>query len=108
MKPGQASPTLDWRSFEADYLELGVSGLRGQVIGSRNYWEKLKISLVIKTDEKEWKLDWFVDGLYAAGLGSNRPADDSYYLMEKDYQPQLETYADRLLSALHKSLTSGR
>src|SRR5262245_14586288 len=108
VKPGQPAPTLDWRSFEPDYLELGVSGLRGQVIGSRNYWEKLKLSLVIKTDEKEWKLDWFVDGLYAAGLGSNRPADDSYYLMEKDYLPQLEAYADRLLSAVHRSLTAGR
>jgi hypothetical protein len=104
----QPLPALDWEAFDPDHLELSVSGLRGHVVSSHTYWEKLKISLDIRAEATEWKLVWYIDGLLASGMGSNQPADDSYYLMEKDFRAPFEAYANRLVSGLQVAVNSGR
>lgn len=94
----------DWRPNEADYLEVTVSRMKGQVMSSPEYWEKLSLSIEVKPSENGWQLVCFFNGQYASGMGTRPPADGSYYLMEKDYRPQLDKYADKVLSSLQQHL----
>jgi hypothetical protein len=102
------SPQFAWRTFEPDFVSVSVSGLRGRIITDHGYWEKLQISFEIRSEAAAWVLVSYVDGEFASGLGGRQPAIDSYYLIESKFRPQLEAYADRLLTDLHRTLSGSR
>jgi hypothetical protein len=98
-------PKLVWQPQEDEFLGVSVSGLKGQIIDSKVYWEKLLLSIELKPGQNEVKLQCNFDGLYASGIGSNQPADDSYYLIsDKNFGSHLNAYADKVLSSLQQYL----
>jgi hypothetical protein len=97
---------VKWKELtEPDYLELTVDGIKHQVISSHEYWERLTLSIELKSQAPDWKLACYVDGWYASGLGSRRPADDNFKLIDaKNFGSDLNEYTDTLLGGLKRYL----
>jgi hypothetical protein len=105
-KTGRAGVnSVHWKLPEAHYLEMSVSGLRHHAIRSHDYWEKLKISVVIVPEGRNQDLMCYFDGWYATGLGARPPAEDSYHAMDdKSFGGELESYAEDLLRDMKRYL----
>ena len=80
-----------------------ISGLRGEVI-SGGYWETLIISCVFSSDTH--RIEFFLNttGRYATGVGSSRPAENSFKDMDQEYYEPLQHYSDGLATELQKQL----
>ncbi len=85
-------------------ISVEVSGLRGEVLKSEGYWEKLIIECIFAPDER--RMDFFINitGSYATGAGSLRPADDSFDDMDQKYKNPLQSFADKLTVELQNAL----
>jgi hypothetical protein len=96
---------LKWKELaEPDYLELTIDGIKHQVIPSPEYWERVTLSIELKSQTPDW-LARYIDGWYASGLGSRRPAADNFRLMDaKNFGSDLNEYTDMLLGGLKRFL----
>ena len=110
MKVSGAKAETAWKDLtDPDYLRLTVTGMKHQVIPSHNYWERLNLSIELKQETAGWKLACYADAWYAAGLGSSRPGEGSYHLIDgKDFGMDLETYSEHLLAGLQRYLQQDR
>jgi hypothetical protein len=85
---------------EADYLELLVRDLRGEITHGKD-WEKIQICISLYQDHSELHMRVFLDGFLAAGLRS--PAGNSgYQSMEPEHTGELTEYT-RLLTTVMKT-----
>jgi len=91
-----------------DHVGFVISGIKSQVLRSRNYWEMIDISLDVVQAPSGVKLLCHIDGYYAGGLGRRLPDEDAYEDMRKGFQDQLRIFADGLLSQLQKRIETGR
>ncbi len=103
----EAPSTTEVHHLEPDYLEVWVKGLRGQIEPSKKNWERLMLSIHVEPVDGTVKLTCLFDGMYAAGLGSNQPADDSYVLMAGTLSSALDAYAEKVLAKLREHFESG-
>jgi hypothetical protein len=102
------APQFSLKPLESDYVGLDVQGVRQAVIGSRDYWEYLQISIELRGSPSFQRIVCYLDGGYAAGLGTRVPDMNTYTDFAKGYQADLERFADQLLRGLQEYLASSR
>jgi hypothetical protein len=82
-------------------LHLRLQGLRGRVIGHRNYWESVSITTVLLPHADGLKLLMITEGGFAPGLGDRPPAASAYLPIDKQ---ALGDYAKGLITRLQLQL----
>jgi hypothetical protein len=103
MRPAKPLQLL---STEADFVEVIVRGLRGQVIRDGPDWEKLKCTFALTPGEKDRPsmLRVILDGQIASGLG-DYPQDSAFTRdMEPEFYKSLAEYTSGLADSLSKHL----
>jgi hypothetical protein len=97
---------------EEGFIDFVVEGVKSEIIESKNFWERIQITLFydeygLEQENIEYvalKMRCVIDGRYGTGLG--KPSSEGYiYDMEPDYAEQLQGYAVKLLMQLEKLLT---
>ena len=71
-----------------------IRNVKGYILKSHNYWEKLELSCYIRESEQGKLLQTETDGLYATGLGAY-PKDSQF---DKSFEPQ---YKQNLVEFSH-------
>ena len=90
--------------IEADYVGLQVAGVKRQVLPSDNYWEKITISVEIKSVPEGQKLVCYLSGKYASGLFGRLPNDNDYADIEES---KLRSFTGTILRRLQDSFAAG-
>jgi hypothetical protein len=101
-------PELVFKPKERASVRVVAYSMKGRVIRSHNYWEKLELSLELKPDGQKWEVACYYDGEYAAN--ASKPPDAGAYdaSMAKGFPTELNTYITGLLAELQKSLEKER
>lgn len=89
-------------AIEDQYVEVILSGLRGEVIEGTKYWERLQSSVLVADRGDYFELRLLLDGQFAAGL--NPPPITAFSDMEPVYSKSLQVYAGQLLASLKEYL----
>lgn len=92
---------------DRDHVGFIVSGIKSQVLTTKNYWEEIEISIDVVEAPSGLKLVCHIDGYYAGGVGSKLPDEEAYEDMRKGYQGQLQTFVDGFLSRLQNHIETG-
>jgi hypothetical protein len=87
-----------------DRLLVRVDHLRSEIIRQENFWEYLKLNLILIEDQKQTTLYLINDGYYAAGLGARLPPDTSFTAIEHDYFSDLTQYTEALATQIQDHL----
>ena len=85
-------------------VQVQLSGLRGEVIGHRNYWEQLQVSAMLFPAGAKWEIVMILEGSYASGIGGRQPGDSAFQRIEKGYPGVLGNYAKPLITRLQTHL----
>lgn len=106
---GNRKAHLDYPQFslepvESDYVGLKVAGVKRQVLPSDNYWEKITVSVEIKSVPDGQKLVCYLSGKYASGLGSRLPSEDNYAEIEES---KLRGFTGTILRKLQDYIAAG-
>ncbi|MDJ0740367.1 MAG: hypothetical protein QNJ91_11655 [Gammaproteobacteria bacterium] len=104
---GLPPPQLTLKPLERWYAGIEVQGTRKLVLTDKNYWERLQVSIELHAEGDEVRAVCYLDGMYAAGLGSRLPAEDGYADMDPAYRPELERFVDALLHDLQADFAAG-
>jgi hypothetical protein len=78
---------------------IEIDGLRGSVLNGYNYWERLKIHLVLA---EPGMAEAMVEGYYAPGMGTSPPVTSAYESMEKDYYQDLSRFTKLTFANLQR------
>jgi len=98
----------DVENRDHDHVGFIVSGVKSQVLTTKNYWEEIEISIDVVQAPSGLKLVCHIDGYYAGGIGSKLPDEDAYEDMRRNYSAQLRSFADYILLKLQKRIETGR
>jgi hypothetical protein len=97
-------PQFSLEPVEPDYVGLKVAGVKRQVLPSDNYWEKIAISVEIKSVPNGQKIVCYVSGKYASGLGNRLPSEDNYAEIEES---KLRGFTGTILRKLQDYISAG-
>lgn len=97
-------PQFSPEPIEADYVGLKVAGVKRQVLPSDNYWEKITISVEIKSVPEGQKLVCYLSGKYASGLFGRLPSDNDYADIEES---KLRSFTGTILRRLQDYFAAG-
>jgi len=95
-------PEFSYEPQEPDYLGMKVKGLKGQVLASDKYWEKLEISFELKPAPDGDKVVCYLSGEYASGILGRLPSDDDYAAID---EAKLRDFTGNLLYKLQDRLS---
>jgi hypothetical protein len=95
-------PEFSYEPQELDYLGLKVKGVKGQVLASDKYWEKLEISFELKPASDGQKVVCYLSGEYASGIFGRLPSDDDYAAID---EAKLRDFTGNLLRKLQDHLS---
>jgi hypothetical protein len=101
---GLPAPRLSLSPLEPNYSGIDVEGVRQLVITDKRYWERLQVSIELHQEAGQIRAVCYLDGKYAAGLGTRLPTDDAYADMDPSYRTQLERFVASLLQKLQADL----
>ena len=90
------------------WTRLVLTGMRGQIVEQRRWWESLTLTLVLIPTAGDPELMLIADGRYAPGLGDRPPAGADYLPLGADYADALQGYVQRLATALQRALEAVR
>lgn len=94
-------PEFSYEPQEPDYLGMKVKGVKGQVLASDKYWEKLEISFELKPAAGGQKVVCYLSGEYASGIFGRLPSDDDYSAID---EAKLRDFESNLLRKLQDHL----
>ena len=97
-------PQFSLEPIESDYVGLKVAGVKRQVLFTDNYWEKIAVSVEIKSVPEGQKLVCYFSGKYASGLGSRLPSDDDYAEIGES---KLRNFSGTILRKLQDYIAAG-
>lgn len=95
-------PEFSYEPQEPDYLGMKIKGMKGQVLASDKYWEKLEFSFEFKPAPDGQKVVCYLSGEYASGIFGRLPSDDDYSAID---ETKLRDFTGNLLRKLQDHLS---
>lgn len=95
-------PEFAYEPLEPDYVGMKVRGVKKQVLSSDKYWEKLAISVELKSVPEGQKVVCYVSGEYASGIFGKLPSDDDYTDID---EAKLRAFTGNLLRNLQDHIS---
>ena len=95
-------PEFSYEPREPDYLGMKVKGVKGQVLASDKYWEKLEMSFELKPAPNGQKVVCYLSGEYGSGILGRLPNDDDYAAID---EAKLRDFTGNLLRKLQDRIS---